>query len=91
MVWVFYEHTVGAKKASVPYPFFFPLITLVPDFHRTKISRRCGQCEGCESQNCGQCTFCIHMPRFGGPGLKKKACTHRKCRHKVSALKLTQA
>ena len=33
----------------------------------------------------------IDMPRFGGPGLKKKACIHRKCRHKVSALQLTQA
>ena len=35
MVWVFCEHIVSAKKASVPYPFFFPLITFVPDFHRT--------------------------------------------------------
>ena len=31
-------------------------------FNSVKISGRCGQCEGCESQNCGQCTFCFDMP-----------------------------
>ena len=51
-----------------------------------KISGRCSQCDGCKAQNCGQCTFCIDMPRFGGPGLKKKACIHRKCQHKVSCV-----
>ena len=88
-----------ALLQSIPYGDTVPFIQLCCGtcalycnfFHSVKISGICGQCEGCESQNCGQCTFCIDMTRFGGPGLKKKAFIHRKCRQKVSALQLTQA
>lgn len=36
-------------------------------------------CSGCLSKDCGCCKFCLDMPRFGGPGKKKKRCIQRKC------------
>ena len=41
--------------------------------------QKCGQCEGCTRQNCGLCIACLDKPRFGGPGLKKRACKFRVC------------
>ena len=90
-VWMKPEHIQYMYNNTYTHKYMCMYTLYCNFFHSVKISGRCGQCEGCESQNCGQCTFCIDMPRFGGPGLKKKACIHRKCRHKVSALQLTQA
>lgn len=28
--------------------------------------------------------YCLDMPRFGGPGCKKKCCIHRKCKQLVN-------
>ena len=33
---------------------------------------RCGQCDGCKAPSCGKCIYCLDMPRFGGPGRKKR-------------------
>jgi len=46
---------------------------------RYKSSQRCGTCRGCTSSDCGQCKNCKDKPRFGGPGIKKKACLRRLC------------
>eukprot|EP00307_Rebecca_sp_RCC1486_P001033 CAMPEP_0119416212 /NCGR_PEP_ID=MMETSP1335-20130426/12056_1 /TAXON_ID=259385 /ORGANISM="Chrysoculter rhomboideus, Strain RCC1486" /LENGTH=306 /DNA_ID=CAMNT_0007441317 /DNA_START=44 /DNA_END=964 /DNA_ORIENTATION=- len=40
---------------------------------------RCGTCRMCTSSDCGECMNCLDMPKFGGPGHKKQACTKRKC------------
>ena len=43
-------------------------------------SSRCGMCVGCRARDCGSCKNCLDKPRFGGPGIKKKACLSRICR-----------
>lgn len=40
---------------------------------------RCGSCEACRAKDCGECKNCLDKPRFGGPGVKKKACINRVC------------
>eukprot|EP00304_Pavlova_gyrans_P002417 CAMPEP_0206042792 /NCGR_PEP_ID=MMETSP1466-20131121/6769_1 /ASSEMBLY_ACC=CAM_ASM_001126 /TAXON_ID=44452 /ORGANISM="Pavlova gyrans, Strain CCMP608" /LENGTH=438 /DNA_ID=CAMNT_0053417513 /DNA_START=19 /DNA_END=1334 /DNA_ORIENTATION=- len=40
---------------------------------------RCGTCANCLRPDCGTCTNCLDKPKFGGPGVKKQACTGRKC------------
>ena len=35
-------------------------------------------CDGCKKGDCGKCKFCLDMPRFGGPGKKKRRCENRK-------------
>ncbi len=42
--------------------------------------KRCGECEGCSSDDCGQCKYCRDMKRFGGPGRLKKSCILKKCK-----------
>ena len=37
------------------------------------------KCAGCTKPNCGTCKMCLDMPRFSGPGRKKKRCLQRKC------------
>ena len=37
------------------------------------------KCAGCTKPNCGTCKMCLDMPKFGGPGRKKKRCLQRKC------------
>ncbi|KAL3893213.1 MAG: hypothetical protein SGPRY_014386 [Prymnesium sp.] len=46
-----------------------------------KIDRvlRCGSCEGCRRADCGRCPNCRDKPKFGGAGVKKQACQHRRC------------
>lgn len=44
--------------------------------------QRCGTCRGCTASDCGNCKNCRDKPRFGGPGIKKKACLRRVC-HKA--------
>lgn len=44
-----------------------------------KIKGRCGECSGCQAENCGKCGNCKDMKKFGGPGVRKQACIHRKC------------
>jgi len=52
-----------------------------PQANKTHL--RCGACKGCTSSDCGLCKNCRDKPRFGGPGIKKKACLRRIC-HKAS-------
>ena len=40
---------------------------------------RCGRCERCLRTECGRCPNCLDKRKFGGPGLKKKACMARGC------------
>ena len=40
---------------------------------------RCGTCKGCLRENCGECSNCLDKPRFGGKGLRKRACVQRSC------------
>lgn len=40
---------------------------------------RCGACEGCRRADCGRCPNCRDKPKFGGGGVKKQACQHRRC------------
>mmetsp|Transcript_36123 Transcript_36123/g.83765 ORF Transcript_36123/g.83765 Transcript_36123/m.83765 type:complete len:245 (-) Transcript_36123:531-1265(-) len=40
---------------------------------------RCARCRACTASDCGACPNCMDMPKFGGPGHKKQACTKRKC------------
>lgn len=40
---------------------------------------RCGACEGCRRADCGRCPNCKDKPKFGGAGVKKQACQHRRC------------
>jgi hypothetical protein len=41
---------------------------------------RCMECPAClQTEDCGSCVFCKDKPKFGGPGVKKQACVHRKC------------
>jgi len=46
---------------------------------RNQRSNRCGSCAACRAQDCGRCKNCRDKPRFGGPGIKKKACLARIC------------
>mmetsp|Transcript_47709 Transcript_47709/g.95239 ORF Transcript_47709/g.95239 Transcript_47709/m.95239 type:complete len:261 (+) Transcript_47709:65-847(+) len=46
---------------------------------RHQRSNRCGSCAACRAQDCGRCKNCRDKPRFGGPGIKKKACLARIC------------
>mmetsp|Transcript_5639 Transcript_5639/g.14407 ORF Transcript_5639/g.14407 Transcript_5639/m.14407 type:complete len:168 (+) Transcript_5639:108-611(+) len=42
-------------------------------------SSRCGTCVNCLQPDCGKCANCSDKPKFGGPGVKKQACSARKC------------
>jgi len=42
-------------------------------------SSRCGTCSNCLRPDCGECINCSDKPKFGGPGVKKQACSQRKC------------
>jgi hypothetical protein len=45
---------------------------------------RCMDCPAClRTEDCGACVFCKDKPKFGGPGVKKQACVHRKCMNLV--------
>lgn len=46
-------------------------------------SNRCGACTACRASDCGRCKNCRDKPRFGGPGIKKKACLARICLREV--------
>merc|ERR1711865_1297874 len=46
---------------------------------RSAKTARCGSCEACRAKDCGECKNCLDKPRFGGPGVKKKACINRVC------------
>ena len=41
--------------------------------------KRGGVCAQCRAADCGTCKNCRDKPRFGGPGVKKKACVARAC------------
>ena len=48
-------------------------------FNKGKKRKRCGQCQECQADDCGECRHCIDMPKFGGPGKRKKCCIKRHC------------
>ena len=39
----------------------------------------CKKCEGCLRPNCGNCSACWDMPKYGGPGKRKKKCEEKVC------------
>lgn len=42
--------------------------------------KKCMECPGCKTVNdCGTCKYCKDKRKFGGPGIKKKACEKKKC------------
>lgn len=41
--------------------------------------KRCGDCDGCKSQNCGLCIYCKDSKKFGGPDKMKQVCKNRTC------------
>ena len=47
--------------------------------------KRCGACIGCRTKNCRQCHPCLQMKKYGGPGLLKQACIHRKCTNPLNS------
>ena len=46
--------------------------------------RRCKQCSGCLRPDCGECKYCKDKIKFGGKGLQKQACVHKKCNNSVN-------
>lgn len=51
-----------------------------PSSQGHKRKKSCCGCSGCSTEDCGCCKFCLDMPRFGGPGKKKKRCINRACK-----------
>jgi len=48
--------------------------------HRTAPrTNRCGACDACRAPDCGHCKECLDKPKFGGSGIRKKACISRVC------------
>lgn len=45
---------------------------------RKRVSR-CGKCAGCMASDCMECIHCLDKKKYGGPGLRKQSCKHRKC------------
>ena len=41
--------------------------------------KRCGECDGCKSQNCGLCIYCKDSKKFGGTDKMKQVCKNRTC------------
>jgi hypothetical protein len=39
----------------------------------------CGKCTACTRPECGFCKNCIDMKKFGGPGIRKRACYRKRC------------
>ena len=39
-------------------------------------------CSGCIAKEFKSCKFCLDIPRFGGPGKKKRRCSERACCNK---------
>ena len=50
---------------------------------------RCGECENCKKADCGLCINCLDKPKFGGKGLRKKACIKKACTTPVQTLDTT--
>lgn len=46
---------------------------------RTRKINRCLKCEPCLRDPCGVCRECLDAPRFGGPGIRKRACLLKMC------------
>ena len=76
----------GENTKTIAIPIYRVLPYRVISYHTgTKCKRRCGKYTRCNALDCGKCSNCKDMRRFGGPGLKKKACTHCTCQdHGIS-------
>ena len=44
-----------------------------------KRARRCGKCDACTRADCQVCVHCRDMKKYGGPGVRKQCCIHKKC------------
>ena len=40
---------------------------------------RCGTCDNCMLGDCGECGNCLDKRRYGGRGVRKQACSMRRC------------
>ena len=40
---------------------------------------RCGECDNCVLGDCGECGNCLDKRRYGGRGVRKQACSKRRC------------
>ena len=68
------EEEAPKEEEDVP-----PLSPQILPAARSAKTARCGSCEACRAKDCGECKNCLDKPRFGGPGVKKKACINRVC------------
>ena len=50
-----------------------------PQKYTKKKIVRCNECEPCKKEDCGTCKSCKDKRKFGGSGLSKQSCIHRKC------------
>ncbi|KAL1523463.1 hypothetical protein AB1Y20_018402 [Prymnesium parvum] len=39
----------------------------------------CGLCSACTRDDCGRCINCVDKPKFGGQGVRKQSCLHKRC------------
>ena len=71
----------GGSRDS--YTVYVPSPSAMPSAPRARppvvAYKRCGVCAQCRAADCGTCKNCRDKPRFGGPGVKKKACVARAC------------
>lgn len=55
------------------------LLAFVRSYGEHKRSVRCGTCKQCTNMDCGECSNCLDKPKFGGKGVRKRACIQRCC------------
>ena len=47
-------------------------------FHTSRHRKlRCSTCTECTKEDCGSCQECLDKPKFGGQGIRKRACSSR--------------
>ena len=51
-----------------------------------KRRHKCGQCEGCLNTDCLRCVYCKDMKKYGGKGMLKQKCIHRRCKFLTKAV-----
>jgi len=54
----------------------------VKDAHggvKRRRSASCGTCAACVREDCGRCINCVDKPKFGGQGIRKQSCIHKRC------------
>ncbi|XP_078520273.1 uncharacterized protein LOC144785024 isoform X6 [Lissotriton helveticus] len=52
-----------------------------PPRRKRRFRRRCNKCGPCKrKEDCSKCDFCLDMPKFGGPNMKRQKCRLRQCK-----------